>query len=355
MDREVKIYGKIEVDSYYCAANIVSEIEYYSRQGLDIVVCIHSNGGNVIEGNMIANAIAKAGASIRIDGLAASMAAFLLPYASKVEMVDNGFIMLHEPSFNAGGTASALKKVVKQLESITTDFVLKLMAKTGKPEKEVRKWLDGENWFTASEAKEMGLVDEIIPSIVPISFDAMAELNSEVIYSRFSAQLITNKNQKEMTKESIITRFSLTGVTAESTDSEIESALESKITAERTAREEAESALEAEKKTLQAGETTIEALEKTIEDLKISIKETALMKELEEIVDTAVAEKRIAAEKKDIFLNIGKSVGADSLRMTVEGIITTSIPRISSQVNNADTYQAGSAWDKRNREIRGEK
>jgi ATP-dependent protease ClpP protease subunit len=338
--REIKLYGDIHEDGMNSAASIIGEIEWAKKTGNDIVVCVHSGGGDAIEGNAIAAAIAKAGATIRIEGLAASMAAFMLPYAKKVEMVDNGFIMLHEPCFPAGGTAEELERVAKQLRGITSDFVAKLILKTGKDEKTVRSWLDGENWYTASEAKEMGLVDEIIPSIAPVIIEAKTARNSKVIYSRFAAYLIINQNKEEMDKKSVIAKLDLTGVTAESSDAEIEAAIEAKITAEKTAREQVEASLAVEKTAREAAEATI-AAEK--------------QKELDGIVAAAVAEKRITADKKDTFLAIGKSAGIEALRTAIEAIPVTVSNRITAMLNRGGSYESGTAWEKRNREIRGEK
>jgi ATP-dependent protease ClpP protease subunit len=335
---QIKIYGIIGME-YCCASSIVGEIEYFNQMGYDITICLHSEGGDVIEGNMIANAIAKAGATIRIDGLAASMAAFILPYAAKVEMVDNGFIMLHAPRFNAGGTADELEKAIKQMREIEADFVAKLMAKTGKDKATVRTWLDGENWYTASEAKEMGLVDEIIESITTIQIEASARRNSNEIYSRFAAQLITSKNQ-QMDKSQIIARFGLTGVTAESSDADVLAAVESQITAEKTGRVKAEADLAVEKTARETAEATI-AAEK--------------QKELDGIVAAAITEKRITADKKDIFLNIGKSAGVDALKTAIETIPAVKPNRLSAMVNNSAAQEGESAWEKRMREIRGEK
>jgi len=54
--QEIKLYGNISEDNYNCAAAMIGEIDYYKSQGMDIVIRIHSTGGNVIEGNAIAAA-----------------------------------------------------------------------------------------------------------------------------------------------------------------------------------------------------------------------------------------------------------------------------------------------------------
>ena len=336
-ERIIKIYGQIYRDNENCAAWIVNDIEYYKSKGCDIVICLHCYGGDVIEGNLIASAIAKSGATIRIEGLAASMAAFMLPYAAKVEMVDNGFVMLHEPRLTTGGTADELEKSVKLLRDITADFVAKLMGKTGKDEETVRSWLVGENWFTAAEAKAMGLVDEIIPSIVAVNITTDNELNSEIIYSRFSAQLIIN-NKKEMDKSQIIARCGLTEVTGESSDADVLAALESKLSAEKLAREQKEAELSAEKSAREAAEAIIAA---------------ERQRELDDIVSKAISEKRITADKKDIFLNIGKNTGIEALKTAIEAIPVTVFNRLSAMTGKTEEYVNGSVWDARQNEIRG--
>ncbi len=334
---EIKLYGSIADDSWNNAANIVQEIEWHKNRGNDIVVCIHSKGGDVIEGNMIARAIAKAGATIRVDGLAASMAAFMLPYSAKVQMVDNGFIMLHSPRFNAGGTADELEKAVKQVRDIENDFVSKLITKTGKDEATVRTWLVGENWYTAAEAKEMGLVDEIIPAIAPVVTAEIEENNSEIIYARFAAHLITKQNQ-EMDKQQLIARYGLAGVTAESSDADVLAAIDEKIASEQTARKTAETELETER-----------AEHQKIKDDVAAKEEQAIATE----VEAAITAKKITAEKKDAFIAIGKSAGIDALKTAIGSIQTVQPNRFSAMVNSNPEGAKEGAWEKRMAEING--
>jgi ATP-dependent protease ClpP protease subunit len=286
----IRIYGVIAAGSENSAERIVSGIEHFELYEEPVVIALHCDGGSVIEGNMIGQAIAKAGATIRIDGLAASMGAFLLPYAREVQMVDNGFIMLHEPRVSVGGTSEELKKSIRQIESITADFVKRLMAKTGREEKEVRKWLDGDNWFTAAEAKAMGLVDEIIPAIEGVQvFDAKA--GRKEIFSRFSAVLNNSNLNNQMDKRSIIAQMELSGVTDSSSDADVILALKAKIQAERDAR------LAAEQAVADIGK-----------------------KEIDSVVAQAIAEKKIPADKRDTFVAIGTGAGVESLREALAAI-----------------------------------
>ncbi|MDR2964027.1 MAG: Clp protease ClpP [Bacteroidales bacterium] len=331
---EIKLYGIIAENEYNCAERVVREIEYYKAEGYDIVLSVHSKGGDVIEGNMIAAAVARAGAVIRIDGLAASMAAFMLPYASQVHMVDNGFIMLHAPRFNAGGTAEELEKAVKQVRSIENDFVSKLMTKTGKDEDTVRGWLVGENWFTAAQALEMGLVDTIIPAIAPVEPEE-EEPDYERIFARFAAHLIT-KHTHEMDKQQLIAHYGLSGVTAESSDAEVLEAIDAQLQSERTAREEAQTALAEEQTARQAAETAI-----------ATEREQAISAE----VEAAITAKKITADKKDTFLSIGKSAGIEALKTAIGAIHTVTPNRFSAMIGKEHGTEPGSAWEKRMAEI----
>ena len=139
-----------------------------------ITVRINSPGGSVFDGYAIFNALKARSAQIttKIEGLAASMASVIALAGSKVTAAANSIVMIHNPWSGVAGDSDDLRKMADLLDKLTGQLVGIYAAKTGLPEGEVRAAMDAETWFTGSEAKEWGLVDEVTDEIqVAASFD----------------------------------------------------------------------------------------------------------------------------------------------------------------------------------------
>ena len=131
----------------------------------DICLYINSPGGSVTAGMAIYDTMnyIKCDVSTICIGLAASMGAFLLSSGAKGKRyaLPNSEIMIHQPLGGAQGQASDIK--------IQADHILKtkhrlntILAKnSGKPFEQVEKDTDRDNYLSAEEAKEYGLIDEI--------------------------------------------------------------------------------------------------------------------------------------------------------------------------------------------------
>ena len=124
---------------------------------------IHSPGGEVFDGNAIANALSRhpGGFEVQIEGLAASMATVISLGGRPVKMAANGFYMIHNPWGMTAGDASAMREQADLLDKIQTNIVNAYSAKSGQTSEQIQAWMDAETWFTAEEAKAAGFVDEI--------------------------------------------------------------------------------------------------------------------------------------------------------------------------------------------------
>ena len=131
----------------------------------DIEIHINSVGGDCIEGNAIYNAI-KSFKGIKtaiIDGVAGSAASYIMLACDKIKAFENATVFMHNPLIErCGGNAKDLEKYAGDLKKIESEYVKAYCGKSGKTEEEVRAAMDAETLFTATEAKEFGLVDEII-------------------------------------------------------------------------------------------------------------------------------------------------------------------------------------------------
>lgn len=125
---------------------------------------LNSPGGSLIDGIAIYNGLRNSGAEItvRIMGIAASIASVIAMAGNKIIMPENTFMMIHSPANNyAGGNANELREMADLLDKVETSIIATYVARTGKTTEEIKALLDAETMMTAAEAVEMGFADEI--------------------------------------------------------------------------------------------------------------------------------------------------------------------------------------------------
>ncbi|MCR4590405.1 MAG: ATP-dependent Clp endopeptidase proteolytic subunit ClpP [Lachnospiraceae bacterium] len=134
----------------------------------DIHFYIDSPGGVVTAGFAIYDTMnyIKCDVSTICLGMAASMGAFLLAGGAKGKRLalPNAEIMIHQPSGGAKGQATDIEITAKQILRTKERLNKILSEKTGKPLETIALDTDRDNWMTAEEAKEYGIIDEIVVS-----------------------------------------------------------------------------------------------------------------------------------------------------------------------------------------------
>jgi ATP-dependent Clp protease protease subunit len=132
----------------------------------DIKLYINSPGGSVTAGLAIYDTMQflKCPVSTICIGLTASMAAIILAAGTKGKRfaLPNAEIMLHQVSSGAQGQASEIEIAAKQILKIKASINQVLSKHTGQPIERVEKDTDRDFYMTAKEAKDYGLIDEII-------------------------------------------------------------------------------------------------------------------------------------------------------------------------------------------------
>lgn len=132
----------------------------------DIHLYINSPGGSVTAGMAIYDTMnyIKCDVSTICMGLAASMGAFLLAGGAKGKRLalPNSEIMIHQPSGGARGQASDIKIVADNIIKTRRRLNEILATNTGKPIEDIERDTERDNFMTAEEAKEYGLIDEIV-------------------------------------------------------------------------------------------------------------------------------------------------------------------------------------------------
>ncbi len=132
----------------------------------DINLYIQSPGGVVSAGLAIYDTIqfVKCPVSTLCLGLAASMGALLLTAGAtgKRYCLPNAKVMIHQPLGGASGQASDIEIATREMLKTREQLNLILAKHTGRPIEQIVKDTDRNHWMTAEEAKNYGLVDEII-------------------------------------------------------------------------------------------------------------------------------------------------------------------------------------------------
>lgn len=132
----------------------------------DIQIYINSPGGSVTAGMAIYDTMqhVKCDVSTICVGLAASMGAFLLAggTSGKRFSLPNAEIMIHQPSVGAKGQATDIQIAAQNIQRTKNKLNELLAANTGRTLEEVTYDTDRDNFMSAEEALEYGLIDQII-------------------------------------------------------------------------------------------------------------------------------------------------------------------------------------------------
>ena len=132
----------------------------------DISLYINSPGGSVTAGMAIYDTMQyiKCDVSTICIGMAASMGAFLLAGGAKGKRyaLPNSEIMIHQPSGGAQGQATEIQIVAEQIQKTKEKLNKIISENTGQPIEKVAKDTDRDNYMTAQEAKEYGIVDHVV-------------------------------------------------------------------------------------------------------------------------------------------------------------------------------------------------
>lgn len=164
-DRIVFLGNEVNDD---IASLIVSQLLFLESQdpGKDISLYINSPGGVVSAGFAIYDTMnyIKCDVATYCMGLAASMGAFLLAGGTKGKRyaMPNAEIMIHQPSGGARGQETEIRIVAEQMLK-TRERLNKILAEnTGQSLDVVARDTERDNYMTAEEAKEYGLIDQVI-------------------------------------------------------------------------------------------------------------------------------------------------------------------------------------------------
>jgi ATP-dependent Clp protease, protease subunit len=148
----------------------------------DINLYINSPGGSVTAGLAIYDTMQYVTCDVATYcvGVAASMGAILLTAGTKGKRyaLPNSDIMMHQVSGGAQGTASDVERTVEYMYKLKKRLISILAHHTGKTVEQIQTDSDRDYWITSQQAKEYGLVDEVVKSrkdVVPEPLPAATE------------------------------------------------------------------------------------------------------------------------------------------------------------------------------------
>ena len=150
------------------ASLVVAQLLFLEAQDpdKDIQFYINSPGGSVSAGLAIYDTMQyiKPDVSTICIGMAASMGAFLLSSGAKGKRIalPNSEIMIHQPPGGSRGQATDIQIQAEQILKIKKRLNEILAANTGKSLKEIERDCERDHFMTAEEAKEYGIIDQVI-------------------------------------------------------------------------------------------------------------------------------------------------------------------------------------------------
>ena len=150
------------------ANSVVSQLLFLQAQDpeKDIYLYINSPGGSVTAGMAIYDTIQHIKPDVQTIcvGMAASMGSFLLAAGAKGKRfaLPNAEVMIHQPLGGAQGQATEIEIAAKHILRTREKLNKILSERTGQPLDKIEKDTDRDNFMTAAEAQEYGMIDEVL-------------------------------------------------------------------------------------------------------------------------------------------------------------------------------------------------
>ncbi len=161
------IFLGTQIDDY--TANVIQAQLLYldsAEPGKDISIYINSPGGSVYAGLGIYDTMQFISSDVNTicTGIAASMAAVLLVAGEKGKRfaLDHSRVMIHQPMGGAQGQASDIEITAREIQKLKTELYTIISNHSGVDFDKVYKDSDRDYWMTSREAKEYGMIDDIL-------------------------------------------------------------------------------------------------------------------------------------------------------------------------------------------------
>ncbi len=161
------IFLGTEVNDY--TANVIQAQLLYldsAEPGKDVSIYINSPGGSVYAGLGIYDTMQYISSDVATicTGMAASMAAVLLVAGQKGKRfaLKHSRVMIHQPMGGAQGQASDIEITAREIKKLKKELYNIIAEHSGQPYEKVERDSDRDYWMTAEEAKEYGMIDQVL-------------------------------------------------------------------------------------------------------------------------------------------------------------------------------------------------
>jgi ATP-dependent protease ClpP protease subunit len=251
----------------------------------DVHIYINSPGGSCFDASEIVNIISKFKGNVTGEGgaLVASAATYIALHCKEFSMPANGQFMVHKPSASMCGNASDIESQLKGLRDVEELYYNAYKSVVSDIAELDKYWCAGDWWMTANEAKEAGFITTVKPRV---KIDKQtAELATAC---GCPVALFPDKTETKNSKKMEFIALAL-GLPATATEAEITAKL-----------------------------TEINGKAARVDEMETTIK-AVREAQITAMVDAAVG-KKITADKREHFIDLGNSAGADMLKNTLDAI-----------------------------------
>jgi ATP-dependent protease ClpP protease subunit len=132
-----------------------------------ITVSLNSPGGEIFDGIALYNHLAnhRAHITVRVEGIAASIASVIAMAGDDIQIPENAMIMVHNPWAITLGDAEEMRKMADVLDTMRTAILSAYRKKTGLEDAELIEMMDAETWMLGPAAIEKGFADTLLGSV----------------------------------------------------------------------------------------------------------------------------------------------------------------------------------------------
>lgn len=162
-----------------------------------LVIHINSYGGSMDAGFAIYNMLntRKVKAEAVIESMCASIATVIAMACSNIKMAESGTFLVHKPISGVYGNADDFAQGIDVLNFYEDKLIKIYTARTGLAEDKLREMISKETWLSATDAKALGFVDEIIPN--------NEKVKNYMQSARLNAKNLLVLNKKTLNKQTI--------------------------------------------------------------------------------------------------------------------------------------------------------
>ena len=203
----VQLYGYIGQYENIEPIKFMQEFDIATAGHTDVIFEINCGGGDVVDGFAIIDLLSTRNKKItcRVFGMAASMGFVLMMVGERIEISRNAQLMTHRVSVRANGDADKMAQMASLAVQFENRIVNTIIARTGQSKETVRGWFKSgvDKWFTADEAKALGIVDAIIAPATPSDAAAPPQNGTATEVFNFYNNFLNKPTESTMTVEQL--------------------------------------------------------------------------------------------------------------------------------------------------------